>query len=185
MHVEPGNGHGGPAAKDVAVRWWSRRRACGRWRRMPGPVLSAARVPTDTPTARAVFANHRHGAPWIVQQRETGQAIAVGGPWVLAGTWRYLLSRRRYATLLKTAAYRAGMAPISQYGFLIASLSRGECCGMHPFESAAPTIQRLWEDCARCRVLLCTPPSCRGRMLKLAMGERKATWPWQWPWQRP
>lgn len=82
---------------------------------------------------RARLANHHPGVSLIAQQRETGHAIVVGGSWVRAGTSRYLLSRHRYTTLLRSATYRVGMAPISQYDFLIARLTRGECSGMRPF----------------------------------------------------
>ena len=129
VHVEPGRAH-----------WGLRLRK--RWSRLQADRLGGGgdcQVPCckrlvcqRTQFERAGFANHHPGVSLIAQQRETGHAIVVGGSWVRAGTWRYLLSRHRYTTLLKAAAYRVGMAPISQYGFLIASLTRGERSGMCP-----------------------------------------------------
>jgi hypothetical protein len=67
------------ATKKTAVPWWSRRRESGRWRRLPGPVLSAARLLTDA-------LQHGLRSPittWhlvlIAQQRGTDEGVVVGG----------------------------------------------------------------------------------------------------------
>jgi hypothetical protein len=92
----------------------------------------------------------------IAQQRETGEGVVVSGSWARAGTPRYLLSRHRYAASLNTPTYRVGMAPINQYGFLIASLTCGEDSGMYPFRVRGNEDPAVFVDCAQRGMLVCS-----------------------------
>lgn len=110
----PGDVHRG---SDYGMAVASKRES-GRWRRLPGPVLSAARLLTDA-LLHGLWSPITTLAPCSDRSATGGNGRRCGSRWVL-GTGRYpkvLVEPASVRRLLNTPTYRVGMAPINQYAF--------------------------------------------------------------------
>jgi hypothetical protein len=135
-------------------------------RRLPGPVSSAGNAASG-PRYRSGRRRQSTTCTGIIfnEKRASGKC---GMPC----TKRYMLSRHRYASFLNVAAYRVGLAPISQYLFDCGSNVRRAPWGASDDPAASWTVLNVkcWHA-AR--------PWCRrGELLKVVTGGtegRKAT----------